>query len=67
MLTVDHMREAWTYALSEIDAAISFLEDEGCSVVVSSGSSRAAGMWLINLRRNRVEYTVLLAEHLSVQ
>ena len=66
MMTIDDLREAWTYALLEIDAAINFLEAEGASAVADNDPNRAAGMWLTNLRRNRIEYDVLLTQHRSV-
>ena len=63
MMTITHFREAWTYARIEIDAAIQYLEAESADTLSTSDRSRAAGLWLINLRRNRIEYDVLLTEY----
>ncbi|WP_158811492.1 hypothetical protein [Beijerinckia sp. L45] len=62
MVTIDHLRDAWTYALIEIDAAIAHLEsdlDQGAC----DNLSRAAGAWLTKLRRDRDEYNALLNDH----
>ena len=65
MMTVDHMREAWAYALAEVDAAISFIEVEKFGD--ENAAKDAAYRWLITLQRDQVEYRALLMEHPTVR
>lgn len=62
MVTIGHLREAWRYALSEIDAAIVHLESNAGEEALPSidEASRAAAAWLVNLRRDHCEYNALL-------
>ena len=61
MMTVGHMREAWTHALSEIDAAIAYLEVE--NAFGAAIPRNAAEGWLVTLYRDRTEYRELLVRH----
>lgn len=64
MVTIDHLRDAWEYALFEINASIFHLE--GDSTAADDNSQRAADAWLKNLHRDRVEYDALLADYPSI-
>ena len=60
-MTIDDMREAWEFALAEIDAAISYLEVERKGA--DCFAENAANSWLATLYRDRTEYSTLLARH----
>ena len=67
MITIDHLRVAWHYALVEIEAAIFHLESgAGEDATTSVDDARAAEAWLVNLRRDRVDYNLLLTDHPSI-
>ncbi len=67
MVTIAHLRAAWHYALIEIEAAIFHLESgAGNDPTTSADDATAAEAWLVNLRRDRIDYNVLLANHPSV-
>ncbi len=68
MVTINHLRDAWEYALFEINAAIFHLESGEGNDVASFGenSQKAADACLENLQRDRVEYTALLTDYPSV-
>ena len=50
-MTAGDMRDAWTYALSEIEAAIAFLEVERLEADIAPNN--AANSWLAALYRGR--------------
>ena len=68
MITIDHLRDAWEYALSEINAAIFHLESGDGKDVTDSRekSQKAADAWLENLQHYRMEYKALLTDFPSV-
>lgn len=68
MVTIGHLHDAWTYALAEIDAAIFHLESGNGRDATSliGDAPRAVEAWLVNLRRDRIEYNALLTEFPSV-
>ena len=67
MITIDHLRAAWNYALVEIEAAIVHLESgAGEDASTSVDDARAAEAWLLNLRRARVDYNILLTDYPSI-
>ena len=64
MVTLGHLRVAWTHALDEINAAIKHLESgEGADVAARDQSSKATEAWLVVLQRHRREYTELLNDY----
>ena len=65
MMTVEHMREAWTYALAEIDAAISYIKVG--RIGAKEEPRNAADHWLVTLQRDQVEYRALLVDHPAIR
>lgn len=68
MITIDHLRDAWEYALFEINAAIFHLESGDGKDVTNSGenSQKAADAWLENLQHDRIAYNALLTDYPSI-
>lgn len=67
MITLDHLRDAWMFALFEINSAIYHLESgAGVEAVPSDpDSQQAVDAWLATLRRDRLEYSALLTKYPS--
>lgn len=67
-MTIDHLRDAWGYALFDIDAAIFHLESEEENDIAGSDENlrRAPDAWLAKLHRDRLEYNALLTDYPSV-